>query len=147
MTATAAMIAQVRRMVAETSTATYTDQAIQEIIEQHPLLDELGRDPNLWQLLSPPVPYPNPAWMPTYDLNAAAADIWEQKAGTVAPDFDLNADGASLSRSQIFQQYMELSKHFRSRSSIRTARMVKKPDELQNGQRPSWIGNLPEPRD
>lgn len=41
----------------------------------------------------------------SYDVYAAAADIWRQKAAHVADRFDFSADGASFKVSQLMAQY------------------------------------------
>lgn len=41
----------------------------------------------------------------SYDVYAAAADIWRQKAAHVADRFDFSADGASFKPSQLVAQY------------------------------------------
>lgn len=41
----------------------------------------------------------------TYDVYAAAADVWRQKAGHVADRFDFSADGASYKASQLMSSY------------------------------------------
>jgi hypothetical protein len=46
----------------------------------------------------------------TYDLYAAAADIWRQKAAHVADRFDFTADGASFKASQLVAQYTDMAK-------------------------------------
>jgi hypothetical protein len=40
-----------------------------------------------------------------YDVQAAAADVWQQKAAHVADRFDFSADGASFKASQLVAQY------------------------------------------
>ncbi len=82
MTATAAQIAQLRRMVAEPTDATYDDMALAGYIEAHDR-GEAG-----------------------YDLHAAAADIWEEKAAALAGNMDFTADGATHHLSQQYQQAM-----------------------------------------
>lgn len=93
MAATAAQIAQLRRMVAEPTGATYTDEALAGYIEAHGL-GEAG-----------------------YDLHAAAADIWDEKAAALAANFDATADGASLHLSQQYQQAMAQAQAHRNRSA------------------------------
>jgi hypothetical protein len=51
-----------------------------------------------------------------YDINAAAADIWELKANHVANAFDFSTDNHNLSRSQIYKQYMERMNYYRGKS-------------------------------
>lgn len=121
MTATAAMIARVRRMVNEPETTTYADADISAIIETYPSLDERGEEPYTWDnSTEPPTKDTNDNWIVTYDLNAAAADIWEEKAASVAQDFDFKADGGGYTRSQVYDQFMKSAKHYRSKRSIAT---------------------------
>lgn len=144
MSATAAQIARLRRMVNEPDDTTYDDDAIQEYIERYPLLDERGEEPYTWDASTePPTQEDNDSWIPTYDLNAAAADIWQEKAAIVAQDFDFKADGGQHSRSQVYEQYMAQARYYRSRRSAKTMTLVKWPEETTTGDFP-WIGNLAE---
>jgi len=126
---TAAQILQLRRMVAEPTTATYNDALLIIFIEKYPLLDELGEAPFDWLGSSPPTPIANTEWLPTYDLNAAAADCWDEKASVVAANYDFAADGGNYSRSQVYEMYMKQARYYRSRRSMRTVKMVKYPEE------------------
>ncbi len=146
MTATAAQIAQVRRMVAEPTTTTYSDAAVQGYIEAYPRLDERGEEPYAWDTSTdPPTKDDNEDWIPTYDLHAAAADIWDEKAATLASRHDFTADGASHSLSQQYAQAMAQARYHRSRRMPTTGTLVKYPEESTVDQ--SWIGNLPEADD
>lgn len=117
MSATATQIATVRRLTNETTTATYDDDAITAFIEAHPLVDSEGFSPD------------QDNWTATYDLNAAVADIWEEKAAARADKFDFIADGGNYSRSQAFEMAMKQARHFRSRRSIKTIEMEPTPKE------------------
>jgi hypothetical protein len=142
MTATAAMIAQVRRMVWEPTTNTYDDAAIQAAIEAYPLMDERGEAPYTWdETTPPPTKTANANWVATYDLHAAAADLWEEKAAVFAAQHDFSADGGNYSRSQVYQQMMAQVRHHRARRAAKTMTGVMWPRE--NSKTP-WIGNLPE---
>jgi hypothetical protein len=59
-------------------------------------------------------------WTPTYDLNATAADIWEEKASAKWEQFDVAQMGTSISRRQKFDNAMAQSRHFRSRARARS---------------------------
>ena len=145
MAATAAQITQFRRMVAETGLDTYSDRELAGYIEAYPLLDEQGEAPYTWNTAaSPPTQDANEDWIPTYDLHAAAGDIWEEKAATLVTAFDFTADGATYNRSQQYDMMMRQARYHRSRRSPRTGTLVKWPEEASVTQ--SWIGNLPEPR-
>jgi hypothetical protein len=127
MTATAAQILQVRRMTNEPDDeGTYDDEAIAAYIEAYPLVDENGEAPRVPDELTGEMEE-NPDWTATYDLHAAAADIWDEKAAVVAGDFDFSADGGSYTRSQAYQQMMQSARYHRSRRSPKTIEQV--PDK------------------
>ena len=109
MSATADQIARVRRMVAEADdSGGYTDAILSALIEEYPLYDLYGYEPE-----------DTDNWTATYDLARAAADVWEEKASAVAADYDLTADGATLNRSQVVEQYKKQARLFRSRGHAR----------------------------
>ena len=128
MAATAAMAARLRRMVDEPTEDTWDDDAIDEYIERYPLLDVLGTDPQeVDYSTTPPTISENENWIPTYDLHAAAADIWEEKAAALAEEFDFKADGGSYSRSQKYEQYMKKSRFHLARRSAKTIKQFVEP--------------------
>ena len=135
MSATAAMIARVRRMVAEPTTATYDDAAITGYIEAYPTLDGEGREPD------------HSDWEPIYDLHAAAADIWEEKAASYAGAADFTADGLSYRLSASYEQMMAQVRRHRAQRTPKTMIPKKWPKERQRAQFEDWIGNLPERND
>lgn len=45
----------------------------------------------------------------SYDIYAAAAEIWRSKAGHVAERFDFTADGATFRASQLVEQYTKMA--------------------------------------
>ncbi len=65
----------------------------------------------------------------SYDLNAAAADIWEQKAAHVANRFDFEADGGRYSVSKLVEQYERQAQRFRAKSGPVVGRMIR--DDLE----------------
>lgn len=117
MTASAEDITQVRRMAAETTLATYSDSDIAAVIERYQVIDSEGYFPD------------DDDWTDTYDLNAAAADLWAEKAAAVAANFDFSADGGSFSRSQEFDMATRMSAFYRSRRKMKTVRMIQSPHE------------------
>jgi hypothetical protein len=129
MTATAAQIAELRRMVAEPLPTTYSDVTLQGYIEAYPCVDVRGQDPYSWLLTSPPTATVNTEWIPTYDLHAAAADVWQEKAAALADRFDTSADGASLQRSQMYKQAMGQVAYHQGRRKIRSVSSIKHPRE------------------
>lgn len=117
MTATAAMIGRLRRMVNEDSSSVYSDADLATYIEVYPVVDQDGNFPE------------NPDWLPTYDVNAAAADIWEEKAARFAELYDFDADGGDYKRSQMVENAMRMAARYRARRSASTVRMIKYPPE------------------
>lgn len=144
MTATAAQILQVRRMTNERSESDYSDADIQAFIEAYPCLDARGEEPGSYDTsTSPPTWDENEDWIPTYDLSAAAAAIWEEKAAILAQDFDFNADGGDYTRSQAYEQAMKQARYYRSRRKPGTITLMMhpKPDAADD---PGWVLNMPE---
>lgn len=115
MSATAAEIARLRRMTAEPTTDPYTDEILREIIERYPALDDDGYGPD------------DTEWTATYDLHAAAAEVWEEKAATLAGNYDFSADDASFHRSQAHTQYMLQASYHRSRRRANTITLQPEP--------------------
>lgn len=144
MTATAEQIAQLRRMTNEpAATSEYEDADIQGYIEAHPLMDARGELPYTWDTSTePPTQTANPNWVATYDLHAAAADVWEEKAASYAGQFDFKADGSDFSRSQAYEQLMARVRYHRARRATKTMKAVQYPKET--GVDTPWIANLPE---
>lgn len=132
MAATAAQIAQIRRMVNEPDTTAYTADMLKAIIEQYPLIDKLGQPPYIRSTTAPYTLIANVWWAPTYDLHAAAADVWEEKAAVLSAGYDFQADGSSFSRSQAYEQAMKQARFHRSRRSISTITMRPEPTDLSD---------------
>ena len=64
----------------------------------------------------------------SYDLNAAAADIWRMKASHVANLVDFSTDGHSVKRSQQAKQYLDMAGYYQNRSvseGVTTAKIVR----------------------
>ncbi len=144
MSATAAELARLRRMVNEPETTTYDDILLAQYIEKYALMDERGQEPYTWdRSTEPPTKDANENWIPTYDLNSAAADIWDEKAAVVAADFNFSADGGRYDRGQVAEMFVKRARYYRSRRAIRTIMPVVYPTERDEDVFP-WIGNLPE---
>jgi hypothetical protein len=130
MAATAEQIARVRRMTAEATEANgYTDEAIGDYIEDYPLVDENGESPRVPSTTTPGEMMENPDWTATYDLNAAAAAIWQEKAASNASDYDYTADGATLNRGQVHDQALKMARFYLARRSPKTITMI--PDKAR----------------
>lgn len=53
----------------------------------------------------------------TVDLYRTAAEVWRTKAGMVADGYDFEAEGASYTRSQMYDQYMEQAARYSNMAS------------------------------
>lgn len=113
MTATAAMVQRLRRMVSEPDSTTYAHDDLAEIIEEYPVLDSEG------------LSQADADWTPTYDLNAAAAVVWTEKAGSLATAFDFGADGANYARSQQHAQALKMQRYYNARRRLGTITMIR----------------------
>lgn len=146
MTATAQMIADVRGMTGEPTTTTYSDTAIRRFIERYPATDERGVEPYYYDTMtSPPTQVAVTSWYPTYDLHAAAADIWEEKAAATADQFDYPIQEPSpgiFRHSQQSESFMKQARYHRSRRRVTTATLMASPSRYPYGN--SVIGNLGE---
>ena len=142
MAATAAQVAELRRMIAEPTTTTYTDDTLAGYIERYPLIDEQGEKPYTLSSASPPAQVVNTDWIPTYDLHAAAADVWTEKAAGVACKFDFDGKSAS----QLHAQYMGMVRFHAARRTPKSATLHKWPKETRARDFP-WIVNLAEDDD
>lgn len=131
----AADIARLRRMVAEPGTATYTDALLVNMVSGYPLPDATGE----WPLTVDGSV--NTDWTPTYDLAAAAASVWGEKAAALAGAFDFTADGATFHKSQAVEQYERQARLWRSRRAPGNHEMLVYPAQTA---RSLWIGNLAE---
>lgn len=130
-TPSAAQIAQVRRMAGvAVDDTTYSDALVTSYIERYPLLDADGRDST------------DVSWTGEWDIHAAAADILEERAATLAVEFDFAADGATYHRSQQYEALMKQVRYHRARRTPTSITLVKWPREEEVDQ--PWIGNLPE---
>jgi hypothetical protein len=130
-----AMVARLRRLTAEPTATTYTDANLRECIERYPLADADGYAPD------------SDLWAGAWDINPAAADIWEEKAAALAAAFDFAADGGDYKRSQAYNQMLQQARRFRSMRQMSTFVMVAEPPPAGAVCEVSWIGNLPEDDD
>lgn len=63
-----------------------------------------------------------------YDLNGAAAQVWNDKASYVSSAYDFSADGHSMSRSQLSKQYREMAAQYARKAKV-TSITMRRGDE------------------
>jgi len=63
----------------------------------------------------------------SYDLEAAAAEIWRRKASHYANSFDFSTDNHSISRSQVYKHCLEMAEYFEGKSAnaVETVQMFR----------------------
>lgn len=118
MAATPDMIAELRRKIAEPTEVTYTDVALAALIERYPLMDKQGQESLITSGLDS---IANPDWIPTYDLNSAAADVWLEKAASLSTNYDFSDIGSSYTLNQLHTNALKMHRYFRSRRSRKTS--------------------------
>jgi len=120
------MVNTVRLYADERNSTAFTNPELTEVIERYPLFDAAGRSPFLcfeadeFTQAALPAEPDNPDWSPTFDLHAAAADIWDAKAAKAAGNYDFSADGGSFQRSQVAEAYSKQARSHRSRRAVRS---------------------------
>jgi len=127
------LIKKLRRMIAESEDSIYTDTILEEYIKSYPVIDVDGEEPTyLDYSTQPPTITDNSDWIPTYDLNAAAAEIWDEKAAGLQSKYDFSADGGSYSVKQAFDNAVKMAAKYRGRSSASSHRVFKSPKEVND---------------
>ena len=119
-----ANIGKLRRMTAELGLEIYSDADMTAYIEACPVTDENGEPPRVAPTTTPGEMMVNPDWTATYDLHAAAAMIWQEKAALLAPNYDFSADGGNYSRSQGYAHAMQMVRFHLSRRNPKTMTLV-----------------------
>ena len=101
-------IETLRRMTAADREPLVSDAELWEMLELCRRRDDSGRAPL------------DPEWEPAYDLNLAAAMVFDAKAAAVANEFDVNADGVNLARSQLHAHFLVQADRHRRRVAGRS---------------------------
>ena len=116
MAASAADRTALRRMVAEPTSATYDDNALDIYIEAHPLYDADGNAPD------------ESGWTAVYDLNAAAADIWIEKAAALVGStshYQTSRSGPPHpGESELYDNAMQMHRRYAARRAIGSVGVV-----------------------
>lgn len=89
--------ARLRAMTAADSAPTLAADELEALLAMSRLADSAGLAPS------------ETDWVPTYDLNRAAAEGWRWKLGKLAGTaYDFTADGATFNRSQMVAHCKEM---------------------------------------
>jgi len=60
-----------------------------------------------------------------YNLNRAAAAMWEMKASHAVKGYDFSADGATFHRSQVYDHCMKMAQHYKGMGGMRVGRLFR----------------------
>lgn len=94
-------------MVAASVNPALSVTEIDQLVGLAKRVDSLGRAPN------------DPAWEPTWNLDAAAAEGWRWKAAKAAAEFDVSVGaGTSFKRSQKYEHCMTMADRYARRSGL-----------------------------
>lgn len=61
----------------------------------------------------------------SYNLNGAAAAVWERKAGFYAAMYDVSTDNHRLNRSQLIKHCLAMAAEYEARGGIHSSRVVR----------------------
>ena len=75
-------------------------------------------------------------YVPTYNLNVAAARGWRMKAARVAADYDLDVDQKGLTRSQMIKQMLQMASEYARLGAPMTRAFG--ADQRRQRQAPYW---------
>lgn len=78
-------------------------EELEALLEQFKKTDKEGTLPSV------------PEWIPSYNLNAAAAEGWRWKAGKASELTSVDLDGERMSSNQVFEHCMRMAKQYASR--------------------------------
>jgi hypothetical protein len=67
----------------------------------------------------------------SYDFNRTAAQIWREKAGTIANAFDWSSDNHKISKSQQYEHYMAKAAEYDQKSGIRVSTLFRTDETWQ----------------
>lgn len=123
MAVTTSMITSVRRKTGESTEQNYTDADIEAIIEESQVdVVRAFTETDDW-IINQSQSDDDSEYV--YDLNRAAATIWEEKLAKLVESgsFDVSGAGGSFSRSQIEAQYRSRLAYYLSRRFIAAIEM------------------------
>lgn len=82
---------------------------ITQLLAQNQVRDEAGR----WTT--------DAGYIPTYDLNRAAAQGWRMKAAKVANGYTVKIEGRELNRAELVQNFLTMAKEYAKLAPMRSS--------------------------
>lgn len=105
----APVVDRVKTLTAWDQRPALTDAQVTASIQAHPLVDADGLTAD------------QADWTPTWDVYAAAAELWGIKAGLVAGDFTFSADGGQFSKGDVMAHCLAMETKYASMASGSTS--------------------------
>jgi hypothetical protein len=96
--------ARLARITAAATDPTIDETELVDVLALNAFVDDDGRLPD------------DPEWSGAWDLNAAAADIWRQKAALASSRITFTADGATFQRDIVFRNCLSMASYYGSRA-------------------------------
>ena len=120
------VVARLRRLIAEPTTALYSDGDLIACLKQFPTARKLQADTLI-------VNANNSLSVVVWDVHAAAAQIWEEKIAALIAQgsYDITADGQTLNRDQKLQQYRAQLAYHQARRRVRSVKITAAPSRTQ----------------
>lgn len=122
MSASAFDLERLRRMINEPTESLYNNETLVTYIETYPVIDSEGRVST------------DEGWTAAYDLNAAAADLWEEKASLVQTYYNFSADGGKYDQDKLFETAMDKSRYHAARRKPSSKQSHKSPKEINTNE-------------
>lgn len=97
------VVTRASTLAAASSRPTLTTEEVRAAVKTRPLVDADGLTSE------------DPEWTPTWDLNAAVAELWGVKAGRVAGDFNFSADDGRFDKGEVMAHCLAMEALYSSR--------------------------------
>lgn len=104
---------RLKQMVAFESEPKLTPTEVEGLLEQYARKDKNGNSPSLAE------------WIPTYDLNGAAAEGWRLKMGKASELISVDLDGERMSSNQVFEHCERMSRMYSRRRNATVSTSAK----------------------
>ena len=90
-------------MVAWETEPAVTESDLESVLDAHAIPDASGTLPD------------SEEWVPTYDENAAAAEVWLIKAARASALTEIDPPGSGIVTSKVFDNCMRMARHYRAK--------------------------------
>jgi hypothetical protein len=116
-----------RGMIAETSVYPYSDDFLRAIVITYAHEDVYANP--VWDVRHAGKKRLHADWNPSFDLNGAAAEMWQLKVNTLIGQgaFPYSDGGQTFQRDVMLKQYQEQAKYYRDRRRVKRIAVLHEP--------------------